>query len=257
MITGRFFFHKLNSYTIVKLDIPPYYHYGGHASSYRQDLPIRDFYSYIAGIFILFVFWIPIKYIVNYMWRTKLVRKPSIRRGRGRNFRGFGGLVGAIPDAAENEYLNVSLRISTWWQRKGRYQTITFLKGLYFLLFVGILIPLSFGMALDIYLLTPLAQQPSVTHIIYVVQDWALGAISLRFLYTIVQLLPDNAISALITQSIQQGVARCDLYLLSTKVIFPMLSSFVVALCLPILVNIGEEIFGIRVNNSRNRVRRS
>lgn len=250
VIVGRFFFNTVNYYTVVKIEIPKSYNYEGHFTSIRRDLPNHDFYSYFAGVFILYVISLPFRFIHSRFSRVNLIRRNSIRRYDVRN-RVVGGLVGsAYSDLATNPR-TLTDKFYIWWQRKGRYQTMMYLKALYLSFFLLFLIPLCFGLVFDIYILSTLSNQTS-THIVYAITDWAIGIIFcncfflllVKCFYNISQLLPDNPLNELITNSIRLGLA-CDLWLISTKIIFPFIVTMIALLALPIYVTIVERMLGI------------
>jgi hypothetical protein len=120
-----------------------------YSASARMDLPVHDFYSFILGVLIVHLSLLSYGYLQRFWSKPGLVRKNSIRRGSGRN-RNIGGLVG-VPEDTEG-YSKAYI----WWRRKGRYQTVLALKGAYLFIFFGILLPVSFGLAVDVYLLAPL-----------------------------------------------------------------------------------------------------
>ncbi|KAI8837036.1 hypothetical protein BC829DRAFT_493270 [Chytridium lagenaria] len=98
-----------------------------------------------------------------------------------------------------------------------------------FLVFwVGIVIPLLFGLIFQLYIVLPAMSSREQTRIFFFLQDWALGAMYTKIMYTLVLAGPDTELRRALGQARDQlrdgGLNRLVLRTFALKVIFPIVA---------------------------------
>ncbi|KAI8915088.1 hypothetical protein BC831DRAFT_168458 [Entophlyctis helioformis] len=273
LVVGRLLFAAMNAHTIVTIAVPAAFGYTLPQPVPRADLPINDIYAYFGGVIFCFIASYPVQlgYSLVKKW-TQLSRRNAIRRKRqplgvrdqnrrrGRN--AIGGLVGAV-DTGVPANMSLATPIAGraaerqeslwrralqdgvwWWTRYGKQQAIRVYKALYLFFWVGCVVPLLFGLMVDIYVLTPFKGHPECTSVVFFIQDWAMGGILLKIAYNIILAGPESRIRQVLSQASQAGL-RLDLGPISRELIFPMVAFTSFCLPLPTIGIYVEKSFGL------------
>ena len=223
---GRVFFVFAEWYLVSTIRVPEEFNFSNPILSNRKELPTHDFYSFFAGICVLFIS----SQIVNLFYRLV---KMSLRRLHRRN---------AIKRSRNGVRAPVSItlaeRCRLFWHRKGRYYTLLVARFLYLTMVTGILIPLLVGVVFDIYVVTPIQGTLGKTPIVFFILDWSTGAMALRIAYNIVAMVPDRRVARLMNEANAAGLARMNLLQLTEEIFIPIIFTCAVLLVTPLVSKI-------------------
>ena len=227
------FFVFLERKLIWTISIPSEFNFKNPILSQRKELPTHDFYSFFAGICVIF-FSMPFLNFVACLLKLgvrKLRRSNAIKRSRT-------GL--KIPS-------NISLleQIRLFWYQKGRNYIILSFRCLYIVVVVGLIIPLLLGVIFDMYVITPIQGTLNKAPIFFLLLDWSTGAMAMRIAYHVLAMTPERRINRVLTQANVAGVAHMNLNELTEEIFLPILIAGFAFLSLPLLSKIIDYHFGI------------
>lgn len=159
----------------------------------------------------------------------KLKRKNAIKRGRN----------GIVPPQ-ETRFQSIVL----FWQRKGRYYIYLASRALYLSLVVGLIIPTLLGLLFNVFIISPIQGTLSKAPIVFCILDWSTGAMAVRISYNIILMAPGRDIGRLITQAMNDGLARMNIFRLTEEIFLPVILSSLIILSFPIVAKIIDLHFG-------------
>merc|ERR1719239_524417 len=101
------------------------------------------------------------------------------------------------------------------------------------------LIPLLFGLLLELVVLTPVRVPLHQSPIYFLWQDWALGAMYTKITVALTFMGPDWWLKESIEQLYQDGIRNLNLSRVVTNLVIPCVSTLGLSLCLPYLLSHG------------------
>ncbi|KAJ3316508.1 hypothetical protein HDU76_001746, partial [Blyttiomyces sp. JEL0837] len=127
--------------------------------------------------------------------------------------------------------------------------TASFFKLLFLVVWVGIVIPLLFGLIFQVYIVMPVMSSREQTRIFFVLQDWALGAMYAKILYGLVLAGPDTEFRRILTQARDQlrdqGLRGLRLQQFAMKIVFPIVVFSLTVIIAPLaLVHFLDSVTG-------------
>lgn len=107
-----------------------------------------------------------------------------------------------------------------------------------FFLLIG-LIPLLFGLLLELVVVVPLRVPLEQNPILFIWQDWALGVLYTKIATAIIMMGPDWRIRLAIERAYNDGIREIDLKFIVTELAAPVICCFGLALAVPYAVAYG------------------
>ncbi|KAJ3091188.1 hypothetical protein HK102_001375 [Quaeritorhiza haematococci] len=123
-----------------------------------------------------------------------------------------------------------------WWNVRGRTWLSMMMKLAFLAFWVGLVIPLLFGLVFEFYIMIPLKGPREQTPIFFFLQDWALGAVYVKIIHATVLIGPETEIRRVLSAARQQGLRNLRIGPLAYKVILPTVSWCVAMIAVPLIV---------------------
>ncbi|KAJ3265619.1 E3 ubiquitin-protein ligase march6 [Borealophlyctis nickersoniae] len=114
------------------------------------------------------------------------------------------------------------VQVVEWWRRTGRRVVGVALKSLFLAFWVGLVLPILFGLVFELYIIMPLKTPRDQTRILFLLQDWALGAVYVKIMYTLALAGPETEFKRVLVEARQRGLQRMRVWRLASRVIFPV-----------------------------------
>ncbi|KAJ1565371.1 hypothetical protein HK405_012499, partial [Cladochytrium tenue] len=96
----------------------------------------------------------------------------------------------------------------------------------FLVVFVGAVVPLCFGLLFRLFVVQPIISLRGATHVVFLLQDWALGTLYTKILYTFVLAGPDTELRRTVSEARRQlrngGLQALRVRPLAFRVIFPV-----------------------------------
>lgn len=101
-----------------------------------------------------------------------------------------------------------------------------------FLLMFGV-VPLLFGLLLELVVVVPLRVPFHATPVLFLIQDWTLGVLYTKITCGILMMGPDTALKLAIERAYQDGVRNINLRFIVTELAIPVIGFFGLTLSVP------------------------
>lgn len=125
------------------------------------------------------------------------------------------------------------------------------LAAIIFVLMLGV-IPLMFGLLLELVVVVPLRVSLEQTPVLFLWQDWALGVLYTKIACALTLMGPDWALKRAIEQAYRDGLRDMDLKFIIRELAIPVISCFGLALSVPYVI--AHSIMPIFFQNQFTRV---
>ncbi|KAJ1565907.1 hypothetical protein HK096_007185, partial [Nowakowskiella sp. JEL0078] len=231
-------------------------------SGVRPDLPVHDIYSWSVGMFTIIVFARPIiwlcRSVKGYIFPRQAVgvaleRRMQLRRDR-RNQEGGGNVrrrrnenrAGQRRGAANLDPVpDIQINIIPTIKRAA----VVVYKAIVLAVWVGVVMPVLLGILLELCFVSPFKFPRDQSHIVFILQDWALGAVLAKIVHMLVLMGPENEVKRTFTQfneTFMRDFRLVDLKRLFVVVIAPTVMVTSIAIVGPLsLVYSIELAFGL------------
>lgn len=152
------------------------------------------------------------------------------------------------------------LALAFFWLPRGRRAVLDRVKhwaiigvkaSVAFFLLVG-LIPLLFGLLLELVVVVPLRVPLEQNPILFIWQDWALGVLYTKIATAITMMGPDWRIRLAIERAYNDGIREIDLKFIVTELAAPVICCFGLALAVPYAVAYG--IIPLLITNLQTQI---
>ncbi|XP_003702747.1 membrane-associated ring finger (C3HC4) 6 [Megachile rotundata] len=152
------------------------------------------------------------------------------------------------------------LALAYFWLPRGRRAVLDRVKhwaiigvkaSVAFFLLVG-LIPLLFGLLLELVVVVPLRVPLEQNPILFIWQDWALGVLYTKIATAITMMGPDWRIRLAIERAYNDGIREIDLKFIVTELAAPVICCFGLALAVPYAVAYG--IIPLLITNLQTQI---
>lgn len=106
------------------------------------------------------------------------------------------------------------------------------LAAVMFLLMFGV-VPLLFGLLLELVVVVPLRVPINQTPVLFLIQDWTLGVLYTKITCGVLMMGPDTALKLAIERAYQNGVRNINLKFIVTELAIPVIGFFGLMLSVP------------------------
>ncbi|XP_053677387.1 E3 ubiquitin-protein ligase MARCHF6 isoform X2 [Anopheles nili] len=141
--------------------------------------------------------------------------------------RGIAVAVNLLPQGREA----VIARVKHWISIATSYAMIMVV----FVLMLGV-IPLMFGLLLELVVVIPLRVPPDQTPVLFLWQDWALGVLYTKIACALTLMGPDWALKRAIEQAYRDGLGHMNLSFIVRELGLPVITCFGLALAVPYVI---------------------
>ncbi|KAI8584471.1 hypothetical protein K450DRAFT_216574 [Umbelopsis ramanniana AG] len=119
-------------------------------------------------------------------------------------------------------------------------------KVAYLVATLGLVIPLLFGLIMELYVLIPFRDLDNKPPNIDPLQDWAFGIVLLNILHGTINILPENHLQQMLARVFSAGILRANTQLVTKSIIGPLLLGSVLAITIPsLLVYSSIQVFAL------------
>ncbi|KAG5678025.1 hypothetical protein PVAND_007733 [Polypedilum vanderplanki] len=125
------------------------------------------------------------------------------------------------------------------------------LAAIIFVLMLG-LVPLMFGLLLELVVVVPLRVPLNQTPVLFLWQDWALGCLYTKITVALLFMGPDFRLKRAIEQAYRDGLREMNLKFIIRELAIPVISAFGLALAVPYVI--AHSIMPIFFTNQMTRV---
>ncbi|GAN09252.1 hypothetical protein MAM1_0254c08777 [Mucor ambiguus] len=123
--------------------------------------------------------------------------------------------------------------VSIWHQAKKWTLWVT--RWAFFVAAFGIIVPFSFGLLIELYLVLPFINIGKDAFAIEVLPMWAAGFVCQVIMHGCIQVVPNNRIKAILDDVFQEGINEMKIETCCMKLLGPLLFVAMNATCLPFL----------------------
>ncbi|TPX78411.1 hypothetical protein CcCBS67573_g00323 [Chytriomyces confervae] len=197
------------------------------SESSRQDLAVHDVFAYTFGLLLC----------IGFASIVLLVRSGVVagreflknRLGNDVNTGLFGKLRTLVTHAGR------------WGIETGVLYASIAAKVAFVFFWVAVAIPLLLGLLFEVYIVDAFTGDKSQTRVLFLLQDWALGAIYTKIIHSIVMNSPETEFRRILVAIRQGGFQQLEIRALSLQVLFPIVLVSTVLLFLPGGVNLFSD----------------
>ncbi|KAI9356559.1 hypothetical protein DFJ73DRAFT_823156 [Zopfochytrium polystomum] len=208
----------------------------------RPDLPVHDLFSYAIGFITLVAIasaGIKIQRAAHWLRRVRMEARRSLFPGQ-RVLRPsevaphepMGDVEPPAPPAPEvapalRGIFQTFAGVIIWLWSASLTAVVMAAKLLFLVFWVGVAIPLCLGLLFHVYVVLPMTAMRDTTRIFFLFQDWAMGALYTKIIYTLVLAGPDNEFRRTLndarTQLRDSGLRGFRVEPFALKVVFPFM----------------------------------
>ncbi|KAG0750553.1 hypothetical protein G6F35_005012 [Rhizopus arrhizus] len=127
-------------------------------------------------------------------------------------------------------------------------------RWMFFLISFGILLPLAFGVLLELYLVLPSSKKDKPLEL-KIIPIWANGVASMVIAHGFIHVLPENRWRRSIGNVLQGGIGRMNIMLCLKEIIKPVVTFSMIAICAPpLMAYIDHKLLG-KFNGYKKSIR--